>query len=102
MRKILLSILILFFAAGATVQAEVPDYAKWGLIAVKETQKKYQAEITDYKHIGRKNLSPHRAEEKFKLIVKPKNGRLFGVYVVIRFDPTTDKLQSIRFLETSR
>ncbi|ASA22549.1 DUF3889 domain-containing protein [Paenibacillus donghaensis] len=102
MRKILLSILILFFAAGATIQAEVPDYAKWGLIAVKETQKKYQAEITDYKPYRQEESQPAPGRGEVQADRQAQERQLFGVYVVIRFDPTTDKQQSIRFLETSR
>ncbi|OMF90695.1 hypothetical protein BK147_23125 [Paenibacillus sp. FSL R7-0337] len=78
-----------------------PDYAHWGTIAVKETQQKYNAEIIDYKHIGRTQIRPKLAEEKFKLLVRSKAGREFGVIVMVRFNPSTNKLQTIQFLETN-
>ncbi|MNO23499.1 hypothetical protein D3C76_133020 [compost metagenome] len=79
-----------------------PVYAKWGTIAVKETQKRYNADIIDYKHIGRTQLTPETAEEKFKLWLRTRAGREFGVYVSIRFNVSTDEMQSIQFTETDR
>jgi transcription antitermination factor NusG len=73
-----------------------------GAIAVKETQKRYKAEIIDYKHIGRTEISPKKSEEKFKLWLRSKEGNEFRVYVFIHFDPSTEIIQSIRFSETHR
>lgn len=79
-----------------------PEYAKWGTIAVKETQKRYNADIIDYKHIGRTDLTSKKSEENFKLWLRSKEGNEFGVYVLIHFDPTTDIIQKIRFFEFDR
>ncbi|GIP21010.1 DUF3889 domain-containing protein [Paenibacillus sp. J22TS3] len=93
----------LLLSAGVTVwgthhaQAE-PSYAEWGRVAVLEAKKKYNAEITDYKHIGRKTLRDHVYEEKFKLIVK-KPLEEFGVYVNVRFNEDTGELLNISYKE---
>ncbi|MEK3838287.1 MULTISPECIES: DUF3889 domain-containing protein [unclassified Paenibacillus] len=92
--------LALVLSSPLSRSSAAPDYARWGTIAVKETQQKYNAEIIDYKHIGRTQIKPKLAEEKFKLVVRSKAGREFGVFVMVRFNPSTNKLQTIQFLET--
>ncbi|MBC8080034.1 MAG: YqzG/YhdC family protein [Gorillibacterium sp.] len=93
---------ILFISIAVAVNA-TPSYEKWGSIAVKETQKRYNnADIIDYQHIGRVNLSPNLSEEKFKLWLRNQEGKEFGVYVNISFDPKTDKLKAISYVETNR
>ncbi|ETT62791.1 TolB domain-containing protein [Paenibacillus sp. FSL R7-277] len=92
--------LALVLSSPLSRSSAAPDYARWGTIAVKETQQKYNAEIIDYKHIGRTQIKPKLAEEKFKLVVRSKAGREFGVVVMVRFNPSTNKLQTIQFLET--
>lgn len=84
-------------SVGAT-----PEYVKWGKIAVEETQKRYRADIIDYKHIGRTDLTTQKCEEKFKLWIRNKEGNEFGVYTSIQFDPSTEKIQSIQFSESTR
>jgi len=81
------------------IQAE-PSYAKWGSIAVKETQKKYNASVTDYLHIGSVKLSDTITEEKFKLILT-KNNTEIGVFVTIAFNPNNNQLLTIRYEETN-
>ncbi|WP_179280992.1 DUF3889 domain-containing protein [Paenibacillus sp. XY044] len=76
-----------------------PPYAKWGLIAVKEAQKKYNSEISDYQHIGRINLSPTEAEETFKLLLN-RQGAPAAVIVTVRFNTVTERLITIKFRET--
>lgn len=97
----LLLLLFLFVFAAAPAGA-VPGYAKWGAVAVKETRQKYGADIVDYKHIGRIDVSPDTAEEQFKLWIRARDGKEFGVYVYVRFDPASDTLQSVRFRESDR
>ncbi|MBU5442256.1 DUF3889 domain-containing protein [Paenibacillus sp. MSJ-34] len=103
MRILLLSVISLFFAAVVSASAEMaPEYAKWGQIAMEETQKRYQAEIVDYKHVGRQNISSEKAEETFKLWLRKSDGTEFGVYVAIQFDPSSNAILTIRFSETDR
>lgn len=101
MRKVMISLLVLLIASTISVGA-APDYAKWGALAVKETQKRYQATILDYKHLGRTDLTSQKSEERFKLWLVNKEGKEFGVYVNIEFDPSNDRVQRIRFIETDR
>jgi len=101
MKKLLISLVTMFVVLTSAAGAE-PEYEKWGTLAVKETQKKYEADIIDYKHMGRIELSPKNAEEQFKLWLRNKEGREFGVYVFIRFDPSTEIVHSISFSETDR
>jgi len=79
-----------------------PEYAKWGNVAVEETQKRYKAEIIDYKHIGRTDLTTQKSEEKFKLWLRSKEGIEFGVNLSIQFDSLTEKILSIQFSESTR
>lgn len=101
MNKVMLFLITLFIASTISVGA-APDYAKWGTLAMKEAQQRYQADIIDYKHIGRTDFSAQKSEEKFKLWLKNKEGKEFGVYVYIEFDPSNDKIQRVRFVETIR
>jgi hypothetical protein len=79
-----------------------PAYAKWGKMAVLETQKRYRnAKVVDYKHVGRKMVSTTVAQETFKLWLKAPN-REFGVIVRITFDTTTERVRTIDFQETTR
>ena len=82
-------------------QQEAPAYAKWGILAMKETQKRYpDAKIIDYLHQG-SELKEIVTIEKFKLWLK--NGdKEFGVFVSIVFVTKTEKLVMIEFQETDR
>lgn len=96
----LFAALVICIAAQVSwVHAEPePSYAEWGRVAVLETQKKYNADITDYKHIGRRPIRDHVYEEQFKLIVK-KPSKEFGVYVNVQFNEDTGELLGIQYKE---
>jgi len=93
----MLASITLLFILLTPVSASVPEYAKWGTIAVKETQRHYQADIIDYLHVGRTNLAAGKVEEKFKLWIRTKDGSEFGVYVYIQFNPANDRTYTIRY-----
>lgn len=78
-----------------------PEYAKWGRIAMQRTAERYHQPIVDYLHVGRRQLSPGVAEEKFKLWLRGDN-REFGVFVTIRFETVSDKILAVEFEETTR
>jgi len=99
MSKFIISLVVLVITFTVSVGA-TPEYAKWGNIALEETQKRYKAEVIDYKHIGRTNLAQGKSEEKFKLWIRNKEGKEFGVYVSIQFDPSTEMIQRIMFSES--
>ncbi|WP_251038542.1 DUF3889 domain-containing protein [Paenibacillus albidus] len=99
---LLTMVLGLCLGASMPVSPAAPEYAKWGTVAVKVTQQKYNADILDYKHVGRTDIQPKLAEEKFKLWVRSKTGKEFGVLVSIRFNPATDQIETIKFSETDR
>lgn len=101
MKKLIIALILLIVVSTTSLEA-APNYAKWGAIAVKETQKRYKADIIDYQHIGRTEITPTKSEEKFKLWVRQKDGNEFGVYVYIEFDPSTEIIQSIRFAESNQ
>jgi len=102
MKKLMISLVaVLIFSTAATVEA-APEYAKWGKIAIEETQKRYHADIIDYKHIGRTDITPKKSEEKFKLWIRNKEDKEFSVFVSIEFDRTTEIIQSIHFSEANR
>lgn len=84
-----------------TAQQETPAYAKWGVLAMKETQKRYpDAKIIDYLHQGSETKDTVTVE-KFKLWLK-KGDKEFGVFVSIVFITNTEKLIVIEFQETDR
>ncbi|MCM3586737.1 YqzG/YhdC family protein [Mesobacillus maritimus] len=90
---------VLFLAAG--IDAQVPPYAKWGQVAMKETKKKYpQADIVDYQHIGRET-GTSTSIEKFKLWLK-EDTKEFGVLIDITFDNKSEEIIKIDFSETTR
>ncbi|BFH63463.1 DUF3889 domain-containing protein [Paenibacillus azoreducens] len=103
MKRLLIFSVAVFIVIAFNVSVEAePEYAKWGAIAVNETQKRFKADIIDYKHIGRIELTPKKSEEKFKLWLRNKEGNEFGLYVSIQFDPSTDLIYSIRFSESNQ
>jgi len=82
-------------------QHETPSYAKWGLLAVKETKLKYpNADIIDYLHQGRE-VNGDTTFENFKLWLK-EGDKEFGVFIRIEFISDTEELVGIEFEETSR
>ncbi len=88
-------------STSAHAQPGIPAYAKWGTLAMKETQSKYpHAAIIDYLHEGRESKADSTIE-KFKLWLK-EGDREFGVFVRIEFATNTEKVIAITFQETSR
>ena len=82
-----------------TCEKEIPRYAKWGLLAVKETKLKYtEAQVVDYLHKGRVEKG-NETTEMFKLWLKGKE-REFGVFVNITFETNTEEVLNISFTET--
>lgn len=90
-----------FSTSAQEQQHQTPSYAKWGLLAVKETKLKYpNADIIDYLHQGRE-INGDSTFENFKLWLK-EGDREFGVFVRIEFITDTEELVGIEFEETSR
>lgn len=87
-------------SAIAQTQEVPPAYAKWGQLAVKETQAKYpNANIIDYLHEGSESVKDSTIE-KFKLWLK-EGEKEFGVFVRIEYTTETEKVIHIEFRETS-
>jgi hypothetical protein len=84
----------------AIASARQPEYAKWGQIAMAQTKAKYQADIVDYLHVGRNQISPGVAEEIFKLWLRDGT-REYGVRVTIQFYTANDRIRTITFQETT-
>lgn len=109
MRKTYMALGILMMVNAVSIQipmnpsAEqaVPAYAKWGQLAVKETQSNYpNAKIIDYLHEG-SELQGDSTIEKFKLWLKEGN-REFGVFVRIEYTTKTENVVTIKLEETDR
>ena len=82
-------------------QVEIPAYAKWSQIAIKETKIKYpNADIIDYLHEGSESNADSTIE-KFKLWLKDSD-KEFGVFVRIKYMKETEEIVYIKFHETSR
>lgn len=85
----------------ALAQLEIPAYAKWGKLAVKETQAKYpHADIIDYLHEGNE-VNGDSTIEKFKLWLK-EGDHEFGVFIRIEYLTETNKVKAIKFRETNQ
>ena len=84
-------------------QKEIPPYAKWGQMAMKETFNRYpNICIVDYLHMGRE-VGPTQSTEKFKLWLRAcPSKQEFGVYIRITFDNKTEDVNAIDFQETDR
>lgn len=80
-----------------------PDYAKWGQLAMIQTQKKYpHTQIVDYRHVGRKTRSQDMAEETFRLWLRESSShKEFGVFVTIVFRTSDEQVVSTTFQEVS-
>ncbi|PIC79543.1 hypothetical protein CSV75_10080 [Sporosarcina sp. P18a] len=79
-------------------KVEVPAYAKWSRLAIKQTMLKYpRAEIKDYLHIATdsKNVT---SVEKFQLWLKEEE-REFGVIVTVTYSAETGQFIRINFQE---
>ncbi len=88
-------------SAIAHAQQEIPAYAKWGKLAMQETQSKYpSASIIDYLHEG-SELKKSSTIEKFKLWLRDGDHE-FGVLVRIEYATDTEKVIAITFQETAR
>lgn len=78
-----------------------PPYAKWGRLAVKETIKRYHADIIDYKHVGRQVNSDGLVSETFQLTLN-KERRQFAVTVQIWFDRQSEQVVRLQFTEEGK
>lgn len=82
-------------------QVEIPSYAKWSKIAIKETQKKYSdAKVIDYLHEGSETKGDQTIEI-FKLWLRGPT-KEFGVFVRVKYVTKTEELVTIEFQETSK
>ncbi|RAW14411.1 MULTISPECIES: DUF3889 domain-containing protein [Paenibacillus] len=98
----LMTVILSLSGLSTSSATAIPDYAKWGIIAVKETQTKYNVDILDYKHIGRTSLTADQSREQFKLWVRNKDGKQFAVFVNVDFNPSTQQLKKVQFMESDR
>ena len=79
-------------------QQEMPAYAKWGKLAIKETKEKYpNAKIVDYLHVGREEKDGHTIEN-FKFWLK-EDKKEYGVFVKVQFVTKTEKIVTIDLKE---
>ncbi|MDN4607893.1 DUF3889 domain-containing protein [Sporosarcina highlanderae] len=108
MRNLVIALGMVFTAHSALTDQQIiinepvePSYAKWGQLAMKETQSKYpKASIIDYLHEG-SELDGDMTIEKFKLWLKEAD-KEFGVFVRIKYTTKTGELKGIDFQETDR
>ncbi|MFJ7824869.1 DUF3889 domain-containing protein [Psychrobacillus sp. NPDC096623] len=83
----------------APAQQEIPAYAKWGQLAIKETQSKYpNARVIDYLHEGSESRE-NNTIEKFRLWLKD-DMKEFGVSVKIEFNTETHEVIHIQIEES--
>ena len=91
---------LLHVPTNAYAQQEMPAYAKWGKLAVKEAQVKFpEAKIIDFLHEG-SEVHEDSTIEKFKLWLK-QSDKEFGLHVRIKYVTNTNKVVNIEFQETT-
>lgn len=105
MKKILLCMMLLTIPFSGLMNlsqtVSAAEYEKWGQLAVQKTKEKYpNAQIKDYKHVGRVQ-GINTTLEKFKLWLK-EGEREFGVLVHIEFDKQTERVIDISFKEVEK
>lgn len=100
-RMLLLVVTMCAVGCSSISQASQPDYAKWGQIAMEQTKAKYHADIIDYLHVGRTEVSQGIAQETFKLWLRDRK-REYGVQVTIQFYTANDQIITIKFQETTK
>ncbi|AQR76451.1 YqzG/YhdC family protein [Paenibacillus larvae] len=59
-------------------------------------------EIVDYLHVGHKEAGPGKEIEQFKLWIRQKDGREFGVSVNITFETMTQRIISVDYTPAAR
>ncbi|REE94506.1 uncharacterized protein DUF3889 [Paenibacillus taihuensis] len=95
-------VLVVLMLSTSAVQAGAePTYAKWGRLAMKETTKKYHADIIDYKHVGRKVEEGGLMSETFRLQLR-KGSKEFEVTVRIWFEQQSERVVRIHFTEDDK
>ncbi|MBO0588911.1 YqzG/YhdC family protein [Sporosarcina sp. E16_8] len=109
MRKMCMTLGVFMLVNAASIhiptilhaKEEQPAYAKWGRLAIKETEAKYpNAKVIDYLHEGSESQKDETIE-KFKLWLK-EDDKEFGVFVRIKFMTKTEQVITIDLQETSR
>ncbi|NHN31831.1 DUF3889 domain-containing protein [Paenibacillus sp. S3N08] len=102
MKLLMLLLILLAFVTSSVLAAPAPSpsYAKWSKQALEAAQKEYHASIVDYLHVGRTDIAEDIAEEKFKLWLRNEGGE-FGVFVTIRFNPSTEQVLQTSFKKAS-
>jgi len=90
---LLMTLIIGCMAGGGAAQAE-PDYAKWGRLAMQTVQDKFDADIVDYRYLGRSEERQGEAVESFRLWLK-QSDREFGVLVRITVDTRTNEAKKV-------
>ncbi|GGP11320.1 hypothetical protein GCM10011346_23010 [Oceanobacillus neutriphilus] len=94
-------IIIIPLLIGTWVNAEEPEYAEWGQVAMKEVKAKYpQDKIVDYLHVGRQTEG-EQTVETFKLWLVSKE-KEFGVIIDIYFKSSTKEIIEVKMRETQK
>ncbi|WP_080871928.1 DUF3889 domain-containing protein [Oceanobacillus timonensis] len=98
---IMAGIIMIPLLIGTWVNAEEPDYAAWGRVAMEEVKAQYPHEkIVDYLHVGRQTEGEETVETfKLWLVGQEKE---FGVIIDIYFKTSTEEIVDIRMKETKK
>ncbi|UGB31547.1 MULTISPECIES: DUF3889 domain-containing protein [Bacillaceae] len=103
--KLLITFVALFIVLTAGMKAygepnpDETDYKKWSQIAVSSVKEKYpDAELTDYKYVGRKEVNENETRDTFHIKCTQKN-RSFIVKADVVFNPTNGKLITVNIEE---
>ena len=90
---------ILMLGFTQSINAQQPDYAKWGQAAIAEVKKQYpDSQETDYEYLGRKTVSRTESQDTFDFKVTT-GGQKKLVRAYVTFNPQTNKLVHIRLIE---
>ncbi|MED4454118.1 DUF3889 domain-containing protein [Metabacillus fastidiosus] len=93
-----LFVVVLLFSAGLDVygQHNNIDYKQWSRIAISTVKKEYPAaQLTDYKYVGRAEVTAEEAKDIFNIVVKEGN-ESFNVKAEVFFNPKDGKLITVQ------
>ncbi|MFC0272161.1 DUF3889 domain-containing protein [Metabacillus herbersteinensis] len=93
---------LLILSVSTNVYGEMhqdPNYEKWSKIALSALKKEYKdAEFTDYKYVGRQEVSEEEAKDVFRVRVN-QNGESFTAQVDIVLNPKKNELITVKIVK---
>ncbi|WP_082307022.1 DUF3889 domain-containing protein [Bacillus sp. FJAT-27245] len=93
---VLIAVLAFMAIQPNNIEAQNPDYEKYGRMAITVVSADYPGEpIRDYEYLGRSKINESDVADTFRFKVE-ENGKTFFVRVIITHRLTSEKLLSMK------